>query len=78
MEHGISIGSFRAVLDDPRLKQNKPEHLLKKPRTDPEVRKWNAERKTLHEIHAEAVNKSIRSRDVMSLTHRFVKMQGFI
>ncbi len=71
LEKGIPIASFGAVVDNPCLKQGMPEDIAALPKDAPKRKEWNKDRAALHEAHAEALKKSIRSRNAIALAKKF-------
>ena len=76
-EKGISIGSFNAPFDDPRLSDGMPKHLQELDERDPERKAWRKQQHSLHEDHEKQVFRSRGAGIAINLAKRFASQSPF-
>jgi len=76
-EKGISIGSFNAPFDDPRLSEGMPKHLQELDESDPERKAWRKHQHFLHEAHEKQVLRTRSAGIAFNLAKRFVSQSPF-
>ncbi|WP_037990659.1 DNA-directed RNA polymerase [Synechococcus sp. CC9616] len=73
----ISVGSFRAVTNDPRRAQVMPEHIKNLPKEDAERVAWRKLQHSIHEAHHEQVERARSTMSVLSMARQFSKEPHF-
>ena len=76
-EKGISIGSFNAPFDDPRLSDGMPKHLQELDESDPERKAWRKHQHFLHEAHEKQVLRTRSAGIAFNLAKRFASQSQF-
>ena len=76
-EKGISIGSFNAPFDDPRLSDGMPKHLQELDENNAERKAWRKHQHFLHEAHEKQVLRAKSAGIAFNLAKRFVSQSPF-
>ena len=77
LDKGLSLGTLKALLRDPRLDQTMPTHLQGLPTDHDDRKAWRRQMKALHEEHEAQRRKSIRSRQAISMAEEFTRHDHF-
>ena len=77
LEKGRTIGSLRALFDNPLLTQTMPEEISNQPLDSEERKEWRRWKKAIYTEHEQLRRKSIRSRQAVSMATEFNSYDEF-
>jgi DNA-directed RNA polymerase len=76
-EKGMTVGALKAVFDHPLLDAPMPQHLVSLPTDHEERRTWRKTKHALKEDHQKAVERSVRSREALTLARHYLNHPRF-